>query len=426
MSERHSISGNLRRSSDFRNASDQCAEDINDWADYLCSKIREIQSKLLLDVQKRQNDWTTNSNPSHDVIGASSAAINEAYEEDTESSNGSQNGGYTKYLTFVKGDFDNDKLEEMFGHFEEKPNIPSFESKMKLISKFKCQIEGKVDVIIPANSKSTRNKAWVSNNKSPQDIHMMDGKGINSDYKKIPFAFESFGVDDNGDFLASHFNNKVIMRLKQNGKKVKFLDTSPQHPLGLHVKNGIVTVCLTDKWDFDAYKLAKRQIIQYRTRDGTVYREVRNSSTNFLFTMPYRVHVSDNGYICALDCKDKTEGRVVILDKYGQRSGIYSGHTKNSKFIPVDICCRTSQEVMVSDIGTKSVYLLNMSADLLGILLTDKLCNGSPTSLSLHSDNTIWVGNNSGDIHVFKYEIAIFETEQTETEREKSTHITYF
>ena len=89
---------------------------------------------------------------------------------------------------------------------------------------------------------------------------------------------------------------------------------------------------------------------------------------------------------------DPTKGVLVVTDAGGKHRFNYMGHSKDSQFEPNGICTDSQAHIMVADLITSSVQVLDKDGQFLFFLLTDSDPEvDKPFALSFHLNN-LWIG----------------------------------
>lgn len=88
---------------------------------------------------------------------------------------------------------------------------------------------------------------------------------------------------------------------------------------------------------------------------------------------------------------DSSKGALVVTDVWGELRFCYMGHPEKAGFEPNGICTDSRAHILVSDLATNSVHVIDKDGDFLFIFLTTSEGVERPFCLNLKQD-TLWVG----------------------------------
>ncbi|XP_076099535.1 uncharacterized protein LOC143068996 [Mytilus galloprovincialis] len=116
-----------------------------------------------------------------------------------------------------------------------------------------------------------------------------------------------------------------------------------------------------------------------------------------LFNYPLRITTTCNGNIHVVDqISDDWSGKVVILGQEGRIINQYTGHStinKHVSFKPIDIVTTPSDNVVVIDLATKSLHILDDNGHLISYFNTENIGIEFPYSLAIKGTGQIYIGS---------------------------------
>ncbi|XP_052718570.1 uncharacterized protein LOC128190531 [Crassostrea angulata] len=201
-------------------------------------------------------------------------------------------------------------------------------------------------------------------------------------------------VTQDGDLIYTLRKNKVINRITQDNTMTEFIKTGDWKPLSIYSShiNGDILVGMR------TYGEAK--VTRYNKRGKEIQNIQRDNKGQDLYDYPYYITENINGDICTSDYKKKA---VVVVEKSGQHRFSYTG--QGSKFTPYGICTDLLGHIMVADVISDTVHLLDRDGQFLSLLLPahDKKAV-FPRSLCVDEENNLHVGQKSTNtVSVYKY-----------------------
>ncbi|VDI77779.1 Hypothetical predicted protein [Mytilus galloprovincialis] len=116
---------------------------------------------------------------------------------------------------------------------------------------------------------------------------------------------------------------------------------------------------------------------------------------NPLFSAPQRITSDSDNNIYVLDCLNKDwSGRIVALDKTNGVRWIYIGHQDfNNAFRPRDLVATNLNNVIITDIDSYMIHILNISGECIHNLNTrDQLNILFPYSINIDNTGTLYIG----------------------------------
>ena len=230
---------------------------------------------------------------------------------------------------------------------------------------------------------------------SLEQVHMV------TNYKTLT-SWHDFIVLDNGDFIVTDHENKVIRRVTTGADDV-IASTGPLSPTWISkTEADDILVSLRDDGDYYDLDPSSRRIVQQTQLTGEVLHtyEFREDGTR-LFTIPAETAESGNSDICVINRTDTCPdiGELIVLRGDGRVRFTYRGRD-DSIFTPVSVACDSKRRIIVSDRDNQSLHLLSPDGIFLGKLMSDM--RGDPGTLALRQ-NKLWVGFIIGIVKVYKY-----------------------
>ncbi|XP_065932115.1 uncharacterized protein [Magallana gigas] len=132
------------------------------------------------------------------------------------------------------------------------------------------------------------------------------------------------------------------------------------------------------------------QTIQYHNTGRRLYRE------------PIYITENNNGDVVV---SDYMSGVVVVTERGGRHRFSYTGHPSGSGLFPCGICTDALSHILVCDVITNTVQMINKDGQFLSHLLTDSQEMGIPLSLSYDvNTHRLWVGSwDNNKVCVYRY-----------------------
>ncbi|XP_065932339.1 uncharacterized protein [Magallana gigas] len=124
-----------------------------------------------------------------------------------------------------------------------------------------------------------------------------------------------------------------------------------------------------------------------------------------LYSGPYYITENNNGDVVASHIyKDYESGAVVVTERGGRHRFSYTGHPPGSRLGPLGICTDALSHILVCDIYTKTVQMINKDGQFLSHLLTKSQEMRVPWSLSYDvNTHRLWVGSGYNKVCVYRY-----------------------
>nr|XP_034305456.1 uncharacterized protein LOC105338987 [Crassostrea gigas]XP_034305458.1 uncharacterized protein LOC105338987 [Crassostrea gigas] len=119
-----------------------------------------------------------------------------------------------------------------------------------------------------------------------------------------------------------------------------------------------------------------------------------------LYREPHYITENNNGDVVVSDY-----AAIVVTGRGGRHRFTYSGHPSGSALRPCGICTDALSHILVCDVTTKTVHMLNRDGHFLSFLLTNTQENGIPWSLSYDvNTHRLWVGSRyNNKVCVYRY-----------------------
>lgn len=115
-----------------------------------------------------------------------------------------------------------------------------------------------------------------------------------------------------------------------------------------------------------------------------------------IFTYPRRITTTMNGNIHVLDCDPRdANGRIVVLGQNGNLINIYAGHedvNNDKKFKPVDIATTPRDNIIVVEMNTHTLHILNNTGHLITYFKTNAIGILGPISLTFTHAGQMYLG----------------------------------
>nr|XP_019928081.2 uncharacterized protein LOC105341154 [Crassostrea gigas] len=133
---------------------------------------------------------------------------------------------------------------------------------------------------------------------------------------------------------------------------------------------------------------------------GELKQIIQNDSTGVeLYMEPNYITENNNGDIAVSDYD-----AVVVTEREGRHRFSYTGHPAGSVLRPRGICTDALSHILVCDIRTKSVHMLDRDGEFLLHLLSKSLEMGEPISLSYDiNTHRLLVGSHNIKLCVYRY-----------------------
>lgn len=145
----------------------------------------------------------------------------------------------------------------------------------------------------------------------------------------------------------------------------------------------------------------KSKVARYDQK-GKVKQSIEFDSRGLeLYKDPHKITENNNGDVVVSDWS----GAVVVTEREGKHRFSYTGHPLGSAILPRGICTDALSNILVCDIGSKSIHLIDKNGHFLQFLLTTTEDEDIPWCVSCDTKNhRLWVGSpKNNKICVYKY-----------------------
>ncbi|XP_062596287.1 uncharacterized protein LOC134257708 [Saccostrea cucullata] len=197
-------------------------------------------------------------------------------------------------------------------------------------------------------------------------------------------------VTQDRGLIFTDYDKNVINRITQDNKITEFIKTGNWTPYSIHSShiNGELLVGMMFR--VTRYNKTGKEL-QNIQRD--------NKGQRLYSTLPHYITENINGDICTSDYDKRA---VVVVNKSGQHRFSYKG--QESMFRPYGICTDVLGHILVCDLISNTVHLLDQDGQFLSLLLTPKQGVYSPCSVCVDDENNLYVGQyNTNTLTVYKY-----------------------
>lgn len=207
--------------------------------------------------------------------------------------------------------------------------------------------------------------------------------------------------------------DQTIKKCTKDGSVVDLINLAPLRPISIstswstgEILVGAIDSSISDDEAFNSGS-GRRVVFKY-TSSGEKTVEIQFESLGVpLFTVPWKIQVGTNGDIAVCNMKSEREGEVVLLDKYGRLKFRYNSKesqigddVSEVKFCPVGLCFDDKNNLVVSEVHSYSVQLIDLNGKFKGTLYRNK--RNPPTDIVRCSNGDLMVGCSSGKVHVLK------------------------
>ncbi|XP_065938383.1 E3 ubiquitin-protein ligase TRIM71-like [Magallana gigas] len=254
----------------------------------------------------------------------------------------------------------------------------------------KYKVPGVYNVFHISLGKSGR--LWVS--ASNGNLVQTDLQG--NQLQKIKTSGQDEGyhtVTQDGGLIYTYRYNKVIKRIKPDNTITEFIKTGDWIPLSIHSShiNGDILVGMR--------KDNEGKVTRYNKTGTEIQNIQRNNKGQTLYSRPHYITKNINGDVCV---SDYGKHAVVVVDKSGQHRFSYTD--QRSEFNPVGICTDVLGHILVCDVVSNTVRLLDQDGKFLSVLLTSQQGVEGPRSVCVDDKNNLWVGQwLTNTVTVYKY-----------------------
>nr|XP_022297067.1 uncharacterized protein LOC111106625 [Crassostrea virginica] len=197
-----------------------------------------------------------------------------------------------------------------------------------------------------------------------------------------------------GVLIYTDREKKMIYRITPDKKITEFIKTGGWKPISIHSSriNGDILVGMV--------KDGKAKVTRYSKTGKEIQNIQRDNQGQELYRNPYYITENINGDICTSDFNKEA---VVVVNKSEQHRFSYTG--QGSRFHPYGICTDVLSHILVCDIASKTVHLLDQDGGFLSVILSRKQQEISrPCGVCVNDENNLYVGQDGTNIvTVYKY-----------------------
>nr|XP_022312755.1 uncharacterized protein LOC111117813 isoform X2 [Crassostrea virginica] len=183
---------------------------------------------------------------------------------------------------------------------------------------------------------------------------------------------------------------KVIYRITQDRRITEFIKTGDWKPVSVHSSriNGDILVGMREA-----------KVTRYNKAGKEIQNIQRDNQEQELYKYPHYITENINGDICTSDCGKEA---VVVVNKSGQHRFSYIG--QGSGFRPYGICTDVLGHILVCDIASNTVHLLDQDGGFLSVIISPQQGIDNPRGVCVDDENNLYVGQwHTNTVTVYKY-----------------------
>eukprot|EP00105_Crassostrea_gigas_P042683 XP_019926831.1 PREDICTED: uncharacterized protein LOC105337820 [Crassostrea gigas] len=234
-------------------------------------------------------------------------------------------------------------------------------------------------------------RLWVSDHDWRGNLVQTDLQGNQLQKIQTSGGYGYHTVTQDGDLIYTDRVNKVINRIAPDHTITEFIETGDWGPIGVHSShiNGDLLVGMR--------KNIEGKVTRYNKTGAEIQNIQRDNKGQALYSGPYYITENINGDVCVSDINT-----VVVVDKSGQHRFSYTG--QGSGINPYGICTDVLGHILVCDVNSDTVHLLDRDGQFLSLLLTEQQGIQVPPSVCVDDENNLWVGQcNTNTVTMYKY-----------------------
>ncbi|XP_062587760.1 uncharacterized protein LOC134249421 isoform X2 [Saccostrea cucullata] len=200
-------------------------------------------------------------------------------------------------------------------------------------------------------------------------------------------------VTQDRNLIFTDQDKKVINRITQDDNITEFIKTGDWTPFSVHSShiNGDLLVGMR--------KDREGKVTRYNKTGKELQNIQSNNKGQGLYRYPHYITENINGDICT---SDYNKDVVVVVNKSGQHRFSYTG--QESRFVPYGICTDVLGHILVCDVSTDTVHLLDQDGQFLSLLFTRQQGVKFSCSVCVDDENNLYVGQyNTNTLTVYKY-----------------------
>ncbi|XP_052682114.1 E3 ubiquitin-protein ligase TRIM71-like [Crassostrea angulata] len=242
-------------------------------------------------------------------------------------------------------------------------------------------------------SQGKSSSLWVSDNCSHIVHTDLQGNQLQNIKTSGGRYVGNLTVTQEGDLIYADKQNKVINRITPDKTITEFIKTGDWTPLSIHSShiNGDILVGMI--------KEAKGKVTRYNKTGKEIQNIESDNKGQELYSYPHYITENINGDICT---SDLIKQAVVVVNKSGQHRFSYTG--QGSEFYPRGVCTDRLGHILVCDICSNTVHLLDQVGQFLCLLLKQQEGAWSPCNVCVDGENNLFVGHwKTNTVTVYKY-----------------------
>nr|XP_022341359.1 uncharacterized protein LOC111135512 [Crassostrea virginica] len=235
-------------------------------------------------------------------------------------------------------------------------------------------------------------RLWVSNAKG--NLVQTDLQG--NQLQKIQTSGSDEGyhtATQNGGLIYSDKDKKKIYRITSDKKITEFIKSGVWRPLSVHSSciNGDILVGMV--------KDREAKVTRYSRAGKEIQNIQRDNQGRGLYRLPHYITENINGDICT---SDGNIHAVVVVNKSGQHRFSYTG--QGSGFCPYGICTDVLGHILVCDIISETVHLLDQNDGFLSVILSSQQGIKYARGECVDDENNLYVGQRgTNTVTVYKF-----------------------
>uniref|UniRef100_K1RIT4 Tripartite motif-containing protein 3 n=1 Tax=Magallana gigas TaxID=29159 RepID=K1RIT4_MAGGI len=147
------------------------------------------------------------------------------------------------------------------------------------------------------------------------------------------------------------------------------------------------------------------KVVRYNQSRQLTQTIQNNNAGQGLYREPNYITENNNGDVVVSDFINYGSGAVVVTERGGRHRFYYTGHPSRSKILPRGICTDALSHILVCDVRTKTVQMLDRDGQFLSHLLIRPSGIFSPHSLSYDvNTHRLWVGSEyNNTVVIYRY-----------------------
>lgn len=252
-------------------------------------------------------------------------------------------------------------------------------------------------------------EVWFSSLSNTKQAQLFGIDGRIEKPLHFDFSVKDMSVSRPGDLFLSCFDTRCVKRIRLNGTIETFFNSSPLHPLGVHVlRSGSVMVCVVDKISTDSKQMkpySKRQLVKV-SKTGKVIKRMAYNLDRRLFTLPFKVSETVDEEVIVLDKTSKDKGRLIMFTRNEQVKFIYNGpqsiRTEYS-FCPMDVVCDNFGHIIAVDSSNNAIHMLDKYGKILRYHQIGRDWIDIPWSVGVDNRGLLLIGDSAGTMHILRY-----------------------